>query len=128
MGMNKTEIHNRLMADREIIIQKDKQEIPIVKIAQDYGVSFTTIYSLLRKWGRKRDFKRKYFKLPKDQKTEKEERLIAFKKNLSPEARTRMDYCTRTNNKYIKHYKVIETAHEKFLIRGILKKSGWSNE
>ena len=91
-----------LTDSREAIIRKDKQDIPITKIAQEYGVSFTTIYSLLRKWGRRRDFKRKYFKLPKDQKTEKEKRIIAFEKTLSPELLAKRKENTRINNKYIK--------------------------
>lgn len=120
--MNKTEVHRMLIANREAIIQKDRQDTPILKIAQEYGVSFTTIYSLLRKWGKKRNFKRKYFKPPKDQKTEREKKLIAFKKNLSPEVRARMDYCTRVNNKFIKYYKTVETPHDKLSIRNILRK------
>ena len=100
--LNKTEIHNMLIANREIIIQKDEQDTPILKIAQEYGVSFTTIYSLLRKWGRKRDFKRKYYKPPRDKKTEKEKKLIAFKKRLSPEILAKMKENTRINNRFIK--------------------------
>ena len=49
--MNKTEIHKMLIANREAIIQKDKQDTPIIEIAQEYGVASTTIYSLLRKSG-----------------------------------------------------------------------------
>ena len=120
---NKMEIHRMLIANRESIIRKDKQDTPILKIAQEYGVSFTTIYSLLRKWGKKRNFKRKYFKLPKDQKTEKEKKLIAFKKRLSPEILAKMKENTRINNQFIKSYKTFETTHDKFLVRNILKKS-----
>ena len=120
---NKTEVHRMLIANREAIIQKDKQDTPILKIAQEYGVSFTTIYSLLRKWGRKRNFKRKYFKLPKDQKTEKEKKIIAFKKRLSPEILAKMKENTRINNQFIKSYKTFETTQDKFLVRNILKKS-----
>ena len=112
-----------LMDNREAIIQKDKQETPILKIAQEYGVSFTTIYSLLRKWGKKRDYKRKYFKLPKDQKTEKEKKLIAFKKTLSPELLAKIKENTRINNQFIKSYKTIETMHNEFLVQEILRKS-----
>ena len=102
--VDKTKVHKMLMDNREAIIQKDKQNTPILKIAQEYGVSFTTIYSLLRKWGRKRDFKRKYFKPPKDQKTEKEKKLIAFKKRISPELLAKIKENSRINNKYIKFY------------------------
>ena len=115
-------IHKMLIANRKAIIWKDKQDTPILKIAQDYGVSFTTIYSLLRKWGRKRDFKRKYFKLPRDQKTESEKKLITFEKTLSPELLAKRKENTRINNKYIKYYKVVETVHDKFLVRDILRK------
>ena len=66
--VDKARIHKMLMDNREAIIWKDKQNTPILKIAQEYGVSFTTIYSLLKRWGKKRNFKRKYFKLPKSQK------------------------------------------------------------
>jgi len=122
--VDKTKIHKMLTDSREAIIRKDKQDIPITKIAQEYGVSFTTIYSLLRKWGRKRDFKRKYFKLPKDQKTEKEEKLIAFEKTLSPELLAKRKENTRINNKYIKYYKVVETVHDKFLVQDFIEKVG----
>ena len=112
-----------LMDNREAIIQKDKQDTPIIKIAQEYGVSFTTIYSLLRKWGKKRNFKRKYFKLPKDQKTEKEKKLIAFEKTLSLELLAKIKENTRINNQFIKSYKTIETMHNEFLVQEILRKS-----
>jgi len=126
--VDKTKVHKMLMDNREEIIQKDKQDIPITKIAQEYGVSFTTIYSLLRKWSKKRNVKRKYFKLPKDQKTEKEEKLIAFEKTLSPELLAKRKENTRINNQFIKYYKVVETVHDKFLVQNILRKSGVSNE
>jgi len=126
--VDKTKIHKMLMDNREAIIRKDKQDIPILKIAWEYGVSFTTIYSLLRKWGKKRDFKRRYFKPLKDQKTEKEKKLIAFEKTLSPELLAKRKENTRINNKYIKYYKVVETVHDNFLVQNILRKSGWSNE
>jgi len=119
-------IHKMLIANREAIIQKDKQDIRILKIAQEYGVSFTTIYSLLRKWGRKRDYKRRYFKPLKDQKTEKEKKLIAFEKTLSPELLTKRKENTRINNKYIKYYKVVETVHDKFLVQDFIEKVGGS--
>ena len=122
--VDKTKIHKMLMDNREAIIRKDKQDIPILKIAQEYGVSFTTIYSLLRKWGKKRNFKRKYFKLPKNQKTEKEEKLIAFKKTLSPELLAKRKENSRINNKYIKYYKVVETVHDKFLVQDFVEKVG----
>ena len=112
-----------LMDNREAIIRKDKQDIPILKIAQEYGVSFTTIYSLLRKWGRKRDFKRKYFKLPRDLKTGSEKKLITFEKTLSPELLAKRKENTRINNQYIKYYKVVETVHDKFLVQEVLRKS-----
>jgi len=121
--VNKTEIHKMLIADREAIIRMDKQDMPILKIAQKYGVSFTTIYSLLRKWDRRRDYKRRYFKPPKDQKTEKEEKFIAFEKTLSPELLAKRKENTRINNKYIKYYKVVETVHDKFLVQEVLKRS-----
>jgi len=120
--MNKNELHKMLMDNREAIIQKDKQEIPITKIAREYGVSFTTIYSLLRKWSEKRKVKRKYFKLPKDQKTEKEEKLIAFEKTLSPELLAKRKENTRINKKYIKYYKVVETVHDNYLVQEVLKR------
>lgn len=116
------------MDNREAIIQKDKQETPILKIAQEYGVSFTTIYSLLRKWGLKRNFKRKYFKLPKTQKTEREKKFIAFKRKLSPETLAKMRENTRINNRYIKFYDAIETTHDKFLVHNILKSQRQLNE
>jgi len=121
---NKTEIHKMLIADREAIIRKDEQETPILKIAQEYGVSFTTIYSLLRKWGRKRDFKRKYFKLPRDLKTGSEKKLITFEKTLSPELLAKRKENTRINNKYIKYYKVVETVHDKFLVQDFIEEVG----
>ncbi len=120
---NETKVHKMLMDNREEIIQKDKQDIPITKIAREYGVSFTTIYRLLKKWGRKRDFRRKYFKLPKDQKTEKEGKLIAFEKRISPELLAKMKENTRINDKRIKFYKVVETVHDKFLVQEIFKKT-----
>jgi len=120
---NKMEIHEMLMANQEAIIQKDKQGIPITKIAREYGVSFTTIYSLLKKCGvKKRDFKRYHFERPKDQKTEKEEKFIAFEKTLSPELLAKRKENTRINNKYIKYYKVVETIHDEFLVQEILRK------
>ena len=122
--VDKTKIHKMLMDNREAIIQKDKQDIPIIKIAREYGVSFTTIYSLLRKWGKRRDFKRRYFKPPKDQKTEKEEKFIAFEKTLSPELLAKRKENTRINNQFIKYYKVVETVHDKFLVQDFIEKVG----
>lgn len=121
--VDKTKVHKMLIANREEIIRKDKQDTPITEIAWEYGVSFTTIYSLLRKWGKKRDYKRKYFKLPKDQKTEKEKKLIAFKKTLSPELLAKIKENTRINNQFIKSYKTIKTVHNEFLVQEILRKS-----
>jgi len=126
---NKMEIHEMLMANQEAIIQKDKQDIPILKIAQEYGVVSTTIYTLLKKWGvRKRDFARYHFKCPKDQKTEKEEKFIAFEKTLSPELLAKRKENTRINNKYIKFYRTVETAHDRFLVQEVLRKSEVGNE
>jgi len=120
---NKMEIHEMLMANQEAIIQKDKQDIPILKIAQEYGVASTTIYTLLKKWGvRKRNFARYHFKCLKDQKTEKEEKLITFEKTLSPELLAKRKENTRINNKYIKYYKVVETVHDNFLVQEVLKR------
>ena len=121
--VDKARIHKMLMDNREAIIWKDKQNTPILKIAQEYGVSFTTIYSLLKRWGKKRNFKRKYFKLPKSQKTEKEKKLTEFKKRISPELLAKIEENTRTNNKYMKPYKAVETMHDKFLVQEILRKS-----
>ena len=122
--VDKTKVHKMLMDNREAIIQKDKQDIRITEIAQEYGVSFTTIYSLLRKWGKRRDFKRRYFKPPKDQKTEREEKLITFEKTLSPELLAKRKENTRINNKYIKYYKVVETVHDKFLVQDFIEEVG----
>jgi len=124
--VDKAKVHKMLTDNREAIIQKDKQGTPTIKIAREYGVSFTTIYSLLRKWGRRRDYKRRYFKPPKDQKTEKEEKLIAFEKTLSPELLAKRKENTRINNKYIKYYKVVETVHDKFLVQDFIEKVGGS--
>ena len=104
--MNKNELHKMLMDNREEIIQKDKQDIPITKIAREYGVSFTTIYSLLRKWSKKRNVKRKYFKLPEDQKIDKEEKLIAFKKRIGPELSKKLEENSRINRKYSSRYPI----------------------
>jgi len=122
--MNKNELHKRLIANREAIIRKDKQDIPIIKIAEEYGVSSTAIYTLLKRCGvKKRDFNRYHFKHPKNQETEKERKFITFKKSLSPELQARMKENTRINNKYIKYYKVVETVHDKFLVQEVLKRS-----
>ena len=121
--VDKARIHKMLMDNREAIIQKDKQDIPILKIAQEYGVASTTIYTLLKKWGvRKRNFARYHFKCLKDQKTEKEEKLITFEKTLSPELLAKRKENTRINNKYIKYYKVVETVHDNFLVQEVLKR------
>jgi len=122
--VDKTKVHKMLMDNREAIIRKDKQDTPITKIAQEYGVAFTTIYSLLRKWGRKRDYKRRYFKPLKDQKTKREEKFIAFEKTLSPELLAKRKENTRINNQYIKYYKVVETVHDKFLVQDFIEKIG----
>jgi transposase len=42
------------MDQKEIIIQKEKQGIPIAEIAKKYGVHFVTIYDFLRECGIKR--------------------------------------------------------------------------
>lgn len=121
---NKAEKHKILMANREAIIKEDKKGTPVMKIAQEYGVSFTTIYTLLKKWGaKKRDFRRNYFKKLKDRKLEKEEKLIAFKKNLSPELLAKIEENTRINNRLIKSHKTIVTIHGNSLVQDILKKS-----
>ena len=119
---NETKVHKMLMDNREEIIQKDKQDIPITKIAREYGVSFTTIYRLLKKWGRKRDFRRKYFKLPKDQKTEKEGKLIAFKKRISPELLAKMKENTRINNEKIRYVEFIRGTEDQKLVDNILSR------
>lgn len=122
---NKAEKHKMLMANREAIMKEDKRGTPVMKIAQKYGVSFTTIYDLLKKWGaKKRSFRRNYFKPQKDLKAEREKKIIAFKKSLSPEAKAKMEYCTLINNKFMKSYKTVETMHDNFLVWNILKKTG----
>jgi len=121
--VDKARIHKMLMDNREAIIQKDKQDIPIIKIAEEYGVSSTAIYTLLKRCGvKKRDFNRYHFKHPKNQETEKERKFITFKKSLSPELLARIKENTRINNKYIKFYKVVETVHDKFLVQEVLRR------
>lgn len=52
-------IHQILMDQKEIIIQKEKQGIPIAEIAKEYNVHFVTIYDFLRECGIKRTYNRK---------------------------------------------------------------------
>lgn len=114
-----------LMENKEIIIRNSKKGIPIIKIAQEYGVHFTTMYNLLKEWktGEKK-FKRTRPKPPKDQEIDKGKKIVAFKKSLNPELRARIEENTRINDKYIKFYGTVETEKDNFLVRDILKKKG----
>jgi len=52
-------IHQMLMDQKDIIIQKEKQGMPIAEIAQEYNVHRNTIYDILRGCGIKRTYNRK---------------------------------------------------------------------
>jgi transposase len=52
--ISKNKIHQRLMDHKDIIIQKEKQGMPIAEIAQEYKVHLVTIYDFLRECGIKR--------------------------------------------------------------------------
>lgn len=114
--IDKAVIHQMLLDNKEGIIQKYNDGMLVYEIAEAYQVAESTIYIKLGQWGiRKRKSKRAFRRIG--------EKPIKFKRVFSPEFLANREKNTKTNNKYIKFYKTVETIHDKFLVQNILKKS-----
>lgn len=90
--------HKEIMNNQEVILQKERQGIPIKDIAKEYKVAKTTIYCLLRTNGIHRE-KRVNIKIGTKPIT-----ILPFKERISPETLLRMKENTRSNKGRIKYY------------------------
>ncbi len=113
---NKLTIAKYIDENKEGIIQKYKENMPISEIAESYGIKESTIYLRLIKWGAKI----KRYGVVRRRRNEKP---IRQKRKFSPELQAKMEENTRINNKYIKFFNTVDTGKDKFLVRNILKKS-----
>lgn len=113
---DKAIIHQMLLDNKEAIIQKYNENVPVYDIARLYEVAESTIYIKLSQWGiRKRRSKRVCRR--------ENEKPARVKRNFSPEFLARRKENTQINNRFMKSYKTVETTHDKFLVQNILKKS-----
>lgn len=129
------EIHKILMDNKEIIIQKEKDGVPIKEIAQEYKVHPGTIYYFFKVFCRikrmreidvmrhkeeiiriiaKKDIIAGKIKDIKDDEyfKELEIRTLPFKKRISPKTLAKMKENTKINNQYIKYYKVGDKEYQ----------------
>lgn len=113
---NKFIIAKYIDENKDSIIKKYGENMPISEIAELYGVTKSIIYLRLVKWG----IKIKRFGIIKRRKNEK---IIRQKRKFSPELLARMKENTRINDKHMKVFKTVETIDDKFLVQEILKKS-----
>jgi len=113
---NKLIIAKYIDENKEGIIQKYKENMPISEIAESYGIKESTIYLRLIKWGAK-------IKRYGVVRRRRNERPIRQKRKFSPELQAKMKENTRINNKYMKVFNTVDTGNEKFLVQNILKKS-----
>ncbi|GAH52558.1 unnamed protein product [marine sediment metagenome] len=113
---NKFVIAKYIDENKDSIIKKYGENMPISEIAESYRVTKSTIYLRLVKWG----VKIKRFGLTRHRKSE---RPIRQKRKFSPELQAKIEENTRINNKYIKFYMTVDTGKDRFLVRNILKKS-----
>lgn len=102
--------------NKNSIIQKYNENMPISEIAELYEVAESTIYLRLVKWGVK-------IKRHGVIRRRRNERPIRQKRKFSPELQVKMEENTRINDKHTKFYETVETEKDKFLVREILK--GW---
>lgn len=112
--MNKNLTGARIKVDKDKIIEMYQDNMRVTLIAKKYNVVESTIYMNLKNWGipLKRGVWVKQAKPREHREREFSLELLAKRKEN-----------TRINNKYIKYYKVVETPHEKFLVRDLLIKS-----
>ena len=113
---NKFIIAKYIDENKDGIIQKYNENMPISEIAELYEIKESTIYLRLIKWGAKI---KRYGVIRR----RKNEKPIRQKRKFSPELQAKMEENTRINNKYLKFYRTVETGNDKFLVRNILKKS-----
>lgn len=114
--VDKAVIHQMLLDNKEAIIQKYNEGKRVYEIAEIYKVAESTIYIKLGQWGvRKRKSKRAFRRIG--------EKPAKFKRVFSPEFLANREKNTKTNNKYIKFYRTVETKDDRFLVKEILKKA-----
>ena len=113
---NKFIIAKYIDENKDGIIQKYNENMPISEIAELYGIKESTIYLRLIRWGAKI---KRYGVIRR----RRNERPIRQKRKFSPELQAKIEENTRINNKYIKFFNTVETGNDKFLVRNILKKS-----
>ena len=113
---NKFIIAKYIDENKDGIIQKYNENMPISEIAESYEIKESTIYLRLIKWGAK-------IKRHGVIRRRKNERPIRQKRKFSPELQARIEENTRINDKYMKVFKTVDTVSDKFLVRNILKKS-----
>lgn len=113
---NKFTIAKYIDENKDSIIQKYNENMVLSEIAEIYEVAESTIYFRLVKWG----VKIKRCGVIRRRRNEKPERQ---KREFSPELQAKREENTRINNKYIKFYRTVETAHDKFLVQEVLRKS-----
>jgi len=111
--MSKNLTGARIKAEKEKIIKMYKDDIPIVDIAEEYGVVSTSLRRHLKTWGV--PVKRKIYQ-------RKEKKINNFKRKFSPELQAKMKENTKINNQYIKFFETVRTRDDNFLVKNILKK------
>ena len=114
---NKLLIAAYIDKNKEEIIEKYEQNMPINLIAELYGVSRSIIYSRLVKWG---ITLRKY----KGARRRKEERLMArkhYKRQFTDEFLVIQKENTAINDKKIKYVEFKETTEDQILVRNIIR-------
>ena len=112
---NKFIIAEYIDKNKNSIIRKYNENMPISEIAKLYGVEKSTIYLRLVKWGIK-------IKKYRSERRRRNEKPTRQKRSFSPELQAKMKENTRINNKYIKYYNTIETEKDKFLVQEMLGK------
>ena len=111
--MNKNLAGAKIKVNKDKIIKMYQDNMRVTLIAKKYNVVESTIYMNLKNWGipLKRGV---WVKQAKPRKH--------WEREFSPELLAKRKENTRINNQYIKSYKVVEIAHDKFLVQDLLKK------
>ena len=102
--------------NRENIIAKYKQDMPISEIAELYGVSHSVIYLRLVKWG----VRIKKYTIARRRRIEKPRKH--YKRKFSPEFLAHQVEITRLNEGKIKYVKFEHSTDDQKLISNILNR------
>jgi len=118
MTKNKFLIAEYIDANRENIIEKYKQDMPISEIAELYGVSKSVIYLRLVKWG----ISIQKYKGARRRKEEKLVRQEPYKRHFSKAFLAKQKENTRINDKKIVYVKFEYSTEDQKLIDNLLSR------